>query len=311
MSPATIAISMGDPAGIGPEVVVRACARLDPATGVDPVVFGDPQHLEALATELRLPAPATVVACTEVRAGLNPGNPRTADGRVALDCLEAAARATELGEATALVTAPVSKRVVARVEPGFRGHTEYLAGRAGVDDPLMVFAGIRPAVALLTTHLPLVSAIAAVRKHRIVRTLQRLDDGWARWFGARPHIGVAALDPHAGENGLLGCADDTEVRPAVAEARRLGANVSGPYAADSVHRATDIDVVLAQYHDQGTIMAKGGKTPSVNTTFGLPYPRTSPDHGVAYDIAPARTADAAGIVAAIELAGRMASRRTG
>jgi 4-hydroxythreonine-4-phosphate dehydrogenase len=310
MSSVQIAISMGDPAGIGPEVVIRACAALDAEqVAAEPVVFGDPDYLVSMAEELDVPPPAQVVSCGTVEPGLRPGRPRLGDGRVALECIAAAAGATERGDAAALVTAPVSKNVIAAGEPGFKGHTEYLASRLGIAEPLMVFAAIRPAIALLTTHLPLVTAIAAVRKTRIVRAVQRLDEGWSRWFGTTPRIAVAALNPHAGEYGLLGCEDDIEVRPAVAEARRQGADVRGPLPADSVLRAAEIDVVLALYHDQGTIMAKSFPTPSVNTTFGLPYPRTSPDHGVAYDIAARHVADPAATVAAIRLAMRMAQHR--
>jgi 4-hydroxythreonine-4-phosphate dehydrogenase len=309
MKSARIAISMGDPAGIGPEVVIRACSALAAEAGIEMVVFGDPEHLAALADELQVPAPSTIVACSSVGEGLTAGRPRTVDGRAALDCLNAAARAAETGDAGALVTAPVNKRAIAAVEPGFKGHTEYLAARVGAREPLMVFAAIRPAVALLTTHLPLVTAVATVRKARIVRTLRQLDEGWRRWFGTTPSIAVASLNPHAGENGLLGCEDDTEVRPAVVEARRLGTDARGPYPADSVLRAADADIILALYHDQGTIMAKNAASPSVNTTFGLPYPRTSPDHGVAYDIAALRKADPGATIAAIELAARMAAHR--
>lgn len=307
MSRPRVAISMGDAAGIGPEVVLRAC---DALAGVDiaPVVVGDPEYLSSLAAVLALPAPRDTVACGTVAAGLSLGRPRPSEGRIALDAITTAADLTLQGDAAALVTAPVSKESIAAFEPGFRGHTEFLAARAGVRHPVMLFAGIRPAVALLTTHLPLASAIAAVRRPRIVATLSRLDEGWRRWFGAPPRIAVAGLNPHAGEHGLLGSEDDLEVRPAVIEARRNGVNVSGPFPADSIFRRPDVDVILALYHDQGAIMAKNAPTPSVNTTLGLPYPRTSPDHGVAYDIAAHYKADPAPMIAAIRLATEMAQR---
>ena len=213
------------------------------------------------------------------------------------------------GEAAALVTAPVSKRGIAAIEPGFRGHTEFLAAHAGAGEPLMVFGAIRPAVALLTTHLPLATAIASVRRPGIVAALIRLHDGWTRWFGAPPRIGVAGLNPHAGEDGLLGTEEQFEVAPAIVEAREAGVDAHGPHPADSVFRHEDLDVILSLYHDQGTIMAKRAETSSVNLTLGLPYPRTSPDHGVAYDIAGKGVADASAMEAAIRLAGERASRR--
>ena len=307
-TPPRVVLTMGDPAGIGPEVALRACAALASET-IHPVIVGDPDHLASLAAELNVPPPAETIACGTVESGLVAGRPRPGDGRIALDCIVTAADLAAAGSAAALVTAPVSKRVIAATEPGFKGHTEFLATRAAVRQPLMVFAGIRPAVALLTTHLPLASAIASVRRPAIVAALARLDDGWRRWFGAAPRIGVAGLNPHAGESGLLGSEDDIEVRPAIVEARHRGADAHGPFPADSIFRHDDLDVVLALYHDQGTIMAKRAPTPSVNTTFGLPYPRTSPDHGVAYDIAGKGIADETAMLAAVRLAAEMAANR--
>ena len=303
---------MGDPAGIGPEVTLRACAALDVTAQI--VIVGDADHLEGLGRDLGLDAGfdvrAAVHACATVEPGLTPGKPRPTDARVALECIVAGAGMAASGEAAALVTAPVSKAGIAAIEPGFRGHTEFLAARAGVRDPLMVFAGIQPAVALLTTHLPLATALAMVRRPAIIAALDRLHHGWQRWFGAPPRIGVAGLNPHAGERGLLGCEEETEILPAIAAARDAGLQVTGPFPADSIFRRTDIDVILALYHDQGTIIAKRTPTPSVNLTLGLPYPRTSPDHGVAYDIAGHRVADPAAMIAAIRLAAEMVAGGT-
>jgi 4-hydroxythreonine-4-phosphate dehydrogenase len=309
MSAARVAISMGDPAGIGPEVALRACDALSGDTAIEPQIFGDVEHLEGLARRLGVAAPDGMVACATVESPATPGRPKRSDARAALDALVAATEATTQGRTEALVTAPLSKAQIAAIEPSFRGHTEFLAARAGVREPLMLFAGIRPAVALMTTHLPLASAIATVRRPRIAATLRRLDEGWKRWFGGPPSIAVAGLNPHAGEHGLLGSEDDVEVRPAVIEARREGIDVRGPYPADSIFGRRDVDVILALYHDQGTIMAKNAADPSVNTTLGLPWPRTSPDHGTAYDIAGKGIADAGAMVAAIRLAASMARRR--
>ncbi len=307
-----IAITMGDPAGIGPEVTLRACTALSAET--EPsfpalAIIGDPEYLTALAHDLGLDLDVRTFACGKVEAGLKPGRPRLADAQIALDCIVEATRLAADGRIAALVTAPVSKRGIVAIESSFRGHTEFLATRAGVGEPLMVFGNIEPAVALLTTHLPLASALASVRRPVIVAALQRLDAGWRRWFGAAPHIAVAGLNPHAGEHGLLGTEEGTEIGPAIVEARAAGADVDGPFPADSIFRHKEYDVILALYHDQGTIMAKGADIPSVNLTLGLPYPRTSPDHGVAYDIAGSNTADAAAMEAAIRFAAKMAANR--
>lgn len=322
-----VGITMGDPAGIGPEVVLRACANIGAALESRLVVLGDPGHISAAANQLGLEleiahaaspaeiessdtaASLAVLCCAEVEEGVAPGRSRPADGRAALDCIVAGADMAATGELTALVTAPVSKASVAGQEPGFRGHTEFLAARAGVAEPVMVFVGPRPAVALLTTHLPLASAIASVRQGRLLSLLQRLDAGWSRWFGESPQIGVAALNPHAGEGGILGTEEQREILPAIVEARAGGLAVSGPFPADSVFRHQHLDVVVALYHDQGTIIAKRAAEPSVNVTLGLPYPRTSPDHGVAFDRAGRGEADPEPMEAAIRMADRMAASR--
>ena len=230
---------------------------------------------------------------------------------MALECIATGADLALEGRVDALVTAPVNKGLIAEAEPAFRGHTEYLAQRAGVRHPLMLFAGDTPHIALLTTHLPLRSAIAAVSAERLLAFLQRLDREWGRCFGRQPRIGVAALNPHAGENGLLGCEEDEMLRPAIVSAHDAGIDVFGPYPADSIFRHSDLDVVLALYHDQGTIMAKRSPRPTVNVTLGLPYVRTSPDHGTAYDIAASSTADAGSMLAALRLAAEMAGRFPG
>ena len=360
MSGPVVGITMGDPAGIGPEVTLRACAKIGADLESRLVVLGDHGHMAAVAADLgldldprRVASAAQipdgggagsigVLAGTEFEAGIEgenddddgeagpsaiarprlavlqcctlepgcaPGRPRPSDGRAALECIVAGADMAAAGELTALVTAPVSKRLVAGVEIGFRGHTEFLAARAGVAEPVMVFAGPRPAVALLTTHLPLATAVASVRRTRLLSLVRRLNDGWTQWFGAPPDIGVAGLNPHAGEDGLLGAEEQHEILPAIAVARAEGIAVSGPYPADSIFRHTGLDIVVALYHDQGTIIAKRASEPSVNVTLGLPYPRTSPDHGVAYDLAGQRAADPAAMEAAIRLAAQMAARR--
>ena len=141
---------MGDPAGIGPEIVLRACEALA-SEDLHPIVVGDPNHLETIATNLHLRTPKEILECGCVDPGLEPGRPRAIDGRIALQCIITGADLAASGDSAALVTAPVSKYVIAATEPGFKGHTDFLASRAEVSNPLMVFAGIRPAVALLTT----------------------------------------------------------------------------------------------------------------------------------------------------------------
>ena len=319
---------MGDPAGIGPEIVLKAlCER--PAVAASTLLLGDPSFLVATGNSLGIELALTpvddcgeardrqkaskdgpfVLSCAEVDPDLTAGQPNAAAGAAALACIREGADLSAIGALDGLVTAPVSKEFIAAGEPGFIGHTEYLAGRAAVDDPLMLFFGPQPSVALLTTHLPLATAIVAVRQARILDRLRSLDAGWSRWFGARPRIGVAGLNPHAGEGGIFGSEEERELLPAMGAARAQGIEVFGPYAADSIFREPDLDVVLCMYHDQGTLIAKRAPGVSVNVTFGLPYPRTSPDHGVAYSIAGQGVADPEAMIAALELCFELSARR--
>lgn len=316
MSLPRLACTLGDPAGVGPEVVLRALAEQPLAA--EPVLVGDPELWTRRADELGIelnPMPEIrplEAGVEEIRVG----HPTEACGAAALASLEAAVTMVERGEADALMTAPVNKELVARCTKRFRGHTEWLAARAGISDPTMLFAAPRDSdgargadIALLTTHLPLVSALTLVRVPTVARMLVRVDRQWAETFGRRPHIGLAALNPHAGEAGLLGSEEGLVLAPAMRIAREQGVEITGPYPADSVFLRDGIDVILALYHDQGTIMAKRAPWPTVNLTLGLPYVRTSPDHGTAYALAVKGGADWRPTAAALALAATLASRK--
>jgi len=323
-----VGCTMGDPAGIGPEILLKALSER-PQAAASTLVLGDPSFLQTVGNGLDVDLALTLVSdcdearkwlvagkdgpfvlsCAAVEPGLAAGRPRATDGAAALACIRAGADLATSGSLDGLVTAPVSKKIIAAGEPAFVGHTEYLAERAAADNPLMLFFGPRPAVALLTTHLPIATALVAVRHPRILDKLRNLDAGWSRWFGVRPRIGVAGLNPHAGEGGIFGGEEERELLPAMGAARAEGIQVFGPYAADSIFREPDLDVVLCMYHDQGTLIAKRAPGVSVNVTFGLPYPRTSPDHGVAYGIAGQGVADPEAMIAALELCIELSSRR--
>ncbi len=312
--------SMGDPAGIGPQVLLRAAAELETADCLlvgDPAVFhlhaeragidGARFHTSDGVDAVRHARQAGhrgpwLLGCSTAAEGFRPGHPQRSQGRPALDSIDYGDRLARAGEVDALVTAPVNKDLIATVEPGFRGHTEYLAQRAGVDDPIMLFAGPRPHIALLTTHLPTATAIALIRTDTVEATLRTLHDRWSACFGKLPTIGVAALNPHAGEGGRLGTEEARLLYPAIAATRADGIEARGPYAADSIFLRPELDVVLALYHDQGTILAKRAPRPTVNLTLGLPYIRTSPDHGTAYELAESGDADHRSMLAAMELA---------
>lgn len=313
MRPPVLALTQGDPAGVGPEILLRVLADPGPLPWL-PLLFAERAALESrrrmvpeapwerLTYGSAVPAeiePGTVAVVDPVGRPRQvvPGQPAPADAAGALAALDAAVAAVRSGRADALVTAPVSKAVIARYRrPDFRGHTDYLAAACGLErygrDYLMSFLAPGATwlkVALLTTHLPLAEALAAVRRERLVEALACLH----RHAGGR--IAVAGLNPHAGEGGLVGGEEEAEIRPAVAEARRAGIDAHGPESPDSLFaraRRGEFDWVLALYHDQGLIAVKTAAFgAATNLTLGLPFLRTSVDHGTAYEIAGRGAAD--------------------
>ena len=322
-----LAISMGDPSGVGPEVTARALARLRGT--VVPYVFGDARVFARAARRARLALPAVdtgeplprggaFVRVTRLAAAAaRPGKPSRAGGIAQLAYLEAAFDCLRRGEAEALVTAPVSKAQVQRALPGFSGHTEWLEDRGGGARSVMMLGGRRLKVALVTNHLSLRSALRALSTERILRVMAATHLALRRDLGIpRPRIAVAGLNPHAGEGSAFGDEERRLVRPAVRRARRRGIDASGPFPPDSVffRAATgEFDAVVALHHDQGLIPVKlldvvTGDA-AVNVTLGLPFVRTSPDHGVAYDLAGRWRASPRSMEAALRLAAAIARRR--
>jgi 4-hydroxythreonine-4-phosphate dehydrogenase len=320
-----VAISMGDPSGVGPEVTARALFAL--RGRLWPWVFGD-ADFEREARRSGLPLPAVELGDPLPPRGAlvrvsrlppsdrQPGRPSPAGGLAQLAYLEAAHAAVAAGAADALCTAPVSKAQVQRALGGFVGHTEWLAERAG-GRAVMLLAGRRLKVALVTNHLALRRVPRAATAARIFLTIEVTHHGLAGDFGiAAPRIAVCAMNPHAGEGGAFGDEEGRLVAPAVARARRRGIAASGPWPADSVFfRAAlgEFDAVVALYHDQGLIPVKlldalAGDT-AVNVTLGLDIVRTSPDHGVAYDLAGKGAASSRSMEEALRLAVAIGRRR--
>lgn len=320
-----IGISLGDPTGIGPEIVVRALAQR-PDLSVR--IFGHPSVLEAAAriTGVAPPPPDRVTAPGEPQDPQHHdpqpqfGQPNLASARAQLSYLQAATSAALAGEIDALCTAPISKDWMARAGFEFPGHTEYLAARAHTDDFAMMLAGPRLRVVLATRHIALAQVAAALDRHEIVRAAVLAARALVNDFGVgHPRVAVAGLNPHAGEAGRFGDEEARIVYPAVLAARarleieRIPADVSGPYPPDAVFRqAADgaFDAVVALYHDQGLIPLKLLHfDEGVNVTLGLPFVRTSPDHGTAYGIAGTGRAHAGSFLAALDLATSLARQR--
>lgn len=316
-APPILALTQGDPAGIGPEILLKLLQGHN-ASRYRPLLVAERAALEAIRPAVSGSLPelrfveqvedrnqiddgrerVTVLDPVSQPRDVIPGQPGRADARGALVALDAGLDVVRSACADALVTAPVAKETIARwVEPGFRGHTDYLARRCGLErygrDYLMTFLGADLRVALLSTHLPLREAIDGVTTEAVLEALRCFD----RHLGSRlGRVAIAGLNPHAGEGGLLGDEEREILAPAVDQARREGLDVVGPESPDTVFaraRAGEFRWVLALYHDQGLIAVKTaafGHT--ANWTLGLPVLRTSVDHGTAFGIAGRGVADA-------------------
>ncbi len=267
-----LAVTLGDPAGIGPEVVDKA---LSETYGAELAVLGS----------------------------------RSGGAREALAAIDEALGLALAGKVQGIVTAPVSKERIARSGVPFTGHTEYLAARAGVRQPVMLFAAGALRVALVTTHVPIRKVPALITADRVLGTIRETARGLTELFGILdPRLAVCGLNPHAGEGGEFGREEIEAIAPAIEVARKEGLRAEGPYAADTVWRRP-CDAIVAMSHDQGLGPVKAMHPDAVNVTLGLPFVRTSPDHGTAFDIAGRGAADAGPMIAAIRLAVEMCRAR--
>jgi 4-hydroxythreonine-4-phosphate dehydrogenase len=307
MAAKPLAISLGDPAGIGPEVVAKALSRKRPRGGA--LLVGDPASLSpAQARQLKgLP-------WVPVRSlGWKRGQPSAASGAVAHASVVEAVRSIQLGEARGLVTAPLSKEALHLAGQRYAGHTELLAELSGLkpEQVGMLLVGGKLRVFLVTRHMGLRAAIAALNAKRLDQALELLATGLRQSFGLRrPRLALAALNPHAGEAGAFGREEERLLKPWAAKRSRSKAyGLVGPLPADTlfVHAAKGAyDAVLCLYHDQGLIPLKLLAFESaVNVTLGLPFVRTSPDHGTAYGIAGKGKADPGSFLAALALADKL------
>jgi 4-hydroxythreonine-4-phosphate dehydrogenase len=286
-----VGITLGDQAGIGPEIVRAALASGRLPSEAQYSVVGPP------------------IDCSL-------GQPTEETARVAFDALEEATRLALRGGLDAVVTAPIHKARMYEIGFKFPGQTEFFAERCGVHDFAMLLTGGKLTVALVTVHLPLRDVAVALTSPEIVRVGLLLRDFLRRRGAGRPRIAVAGLNPHAGESGSIGHEETETIAPAVAELQRLcgsHAVVAGPFSPDTIfyHAAKgDWDGVLCMYHDQGLIPLKlHAFHEGVNVTLGLPFPRTSPDHGTAFEIAGKNIARADSMIAAINLAVELARNR--
>jgi len=317
-----IAVSCGEPAGIGPEVAARAWAALRGA--VDLVWIGDPRHLPEGTpwTAVADPAAASRAGRDALPVlvqdiGLPPAAGRPDPGHAAgvIAAIRTAVDLAQAGAVDAICTAPISKAALAR-GAGFAypGHTEYLSALAGVPRAVMMLACDALRVVPVTIHIPLVQVAAQLTPALLADTIRITAAGLIRDCAiARPRIAVAGLNPHAGEDGRMGTEEITLIAPVLAELRREGLDIAGPLPADTMfHPAARAryDVAVCMYHDQALIPIKTlDFAQGVNVTLGLPFIRTSPDHGTAFDIAGRGIADPSSMIAALRMADRMARAR--
>jgi 4-hydroxythreonine-4-phosphate dehydrogenase len=311
-----IGITLGDPSGVGPEIIAATLAG-DDALRRRAIVYCDLPILErafAQTAASRVPADLEVVdrgslSCDQAP----PGRPTAAGAAAQVAYLEAAANAALAGEVAAVVTAPISKAQARAAGFSFPGQTEFFARRLRAAETAMMFVGPRLRVVLATVHLPLAEVPRQLTADRIVTVVRLATRALERDLGVPgPRVGVLGLNPHAGEAGLLGPEEETIIVPALEECRRaLGgrAEIAGPLSPDTAFRA-DFDLFVAMYHDQGLIPVKlVDFEESVNLTLGLPIVRTSPDHGVAYDAAGTGRARPESFRAALALADSLVTRR--
>ena len=311
-----IALTMGDPAGIGPEIAVRlaravSAGRLSPS---ELTLYGAPDVIEEAVRRFAPGFTPQVVPCSDLKfSQMHPGKLDARCGLTALECFRTATLDAIAGKVDAIVTCPINKAAVNLAGIPFSGHTELLASLSGVRDFVMMQSAGELRVAFVTTHIPLGKVPAAVTFDRIATVTHLLRDAIVAEGIVHPRIAVAALNPHAGENGNMGLEDETIVKPAVRALAAEGINIQGPFPPDTLFIEsirTQFDGIVSMYHDQGHIPFKMlAFDRGVNSTLGLPIIRTSVDHGTAFEIAWKGTASIGSLTAAYELARKRAVSR--
>lgn len=307
-----IAITMGDPSGIGPEVTVKALASMRHSMLANFFVIGDRYVLERVKKKLGLKIDIPLISLDNVpRQNFSYGKASPVSGKAAIEYIDTALELLKMKKRIALVTAPVNKLSINMAGfPDFSGHTEYLAEHTGTKDFAMMFVGEKLKVTLVTRHIAVKDVPGALSRGLVAKTILLTHRYLKDSFGIRrPKIGVAGLNPHSGEGGILGNEERRFIIPAIKDVSRRIKSVAGPIAADVLfHEALKgkFDAAVSMYHDQGLppfkmLYFKSG----VNMTLGLPFIRTSPDHGTGFDIAGKGIADPASMIEAIKLACRL------
>jgi 4-phospho-D-threonate 3-dehydrogenase / 4-phospho-D-erythronate 3-dehydrogenase len=332
-APPVVAITMGDPAGVGPELCLRALREPSVLRECIPVVFGDAGVMERVAAQCALPAPEhtmtlaewtanphtqtpAVVDCAAIDAEeVSPGVVAEACGRAAYTYIETAIHAALRGEVAAVATAPIHKEALHKSGVPYPGHTEIFAALTGAERACMMLASDEITTSFVTTHIGLIEVSARISEERVLEVIELTAEAMQRLRGEPPKIAVCGLNPHAGEHGLFGAQEEERfIAPAIAAARSKGIDVEGPLPPDAAFVATkrpQVDAYVCMYHDQGHIPFKMlAFDTGVNITLGLPIIRTSVDHGTAFDIAWTGRANPTSLYQAALWAARLASGAT-
>ncbi|MFH1541604.1 MAG: 4-hydroxythreonine-4-phosphate dehydrogenase PdxA [bacterium] len=325
-----IGVTMGDPAGIGPEVAVRALVNSEVHFVANCVVIGDKKALRQGITVAKIPNieinpikkiseakfilnTIDVLDLKNVSPKIKVGQVSIAAGKAAMEYVEKAIQLAKDGKIDGITTGPINKEALNKAGHKYQGHTEILAARTKTKNCAMMFVSDKLWIMLATTHIPLSEVSKQLDKKRIVDVIKLAHETLLKLRGKKPRIAVAGLNPHAGEKGLFGTEEKKIIEPAVKEARSLGINVKGPLSPDAVFYLTQIgmyDIVVAMYHDQGLIPLKLlSFNHSVNVTVGLPIVRTSVDHGTGFDIAGKGWANPSSMIEAIKVAAHFAKTK--
>ena len=326
----TLGITMGDPAGVGPEIILKALSDTEIFDFCRPLIIGDPgafsapdgtpgspniREISSIAESSGQPGTLELIAVTHLDPRLiTPGRPSVEGGKSMVESIIRAVDLVKKGSLDGVVTCPINKHLMHQAGFKYDGHTQLLAHLTDCKEVVMMLAGDKLRVALVTIHCALKDVPCAIDMEAILRTLSITSDAMRRDFGIQnPRLAVAALNPHAGEEGLFGSEEELVISPAIKTAVEKGINAQGPFPADTLfYKAVSgqFDAVVCMYHDQGLIPLKLLHfSDGVNITLGLPIVRTSVDHGTAYDIAGKGIADASSLKAAIRTAADMARNR--
>lgn len=307
-----IAITMGDPAGIGPEIILKSFAKNKISKYCIPLIIGDVAFLKKTAESLNippLPASIRLVDLKNIPQKLIIGKPSRSGGAAAAEYIESAVELTLNKEAAAIVTAPISKEALFMAGYKYPGHTEMLAELTDTKDYAMMLAAKDLRIVLVTTHAAIKDISGLINRKKVLKIIRLTHSSLKLWGFSKPKIAVSALNPHAGEGGIFGKEEIKIIAPAIKDAKSEGINADGPFPADTLFvpaKRKKFDAIIVMYHDQGLIpvkMASFGR--AVNITLGLPFIRTSVDHGTAYDIAGKGLADPSSLIEAVKTAAKL------